>query len=329
MYSFNRFIILVFFLSLLNACASSNPNLSRAEEKVPVKKVHVKLRKYIEKLYSDDAKDRAWAVYNIGKAHKFAVSTVPYLVAMLGDNSIAVMNRNIGKNYTTGSTTTPADEAVRALAKIGQSSVKPLLAVLNESDIEAVLKAIKTLGLLRDNEAIKPLAKFLSHEDKRIRLEAANSLSRYRNPWVADYLLKALQSKSLQVRSTALYAIGKRKNPVTIPTLIKLLDDPDITIRSQVLHILGGFRDERIVKPLLSQLNTSDINFRLEVISALANVRDYRVIEKLIALLRDDDKKIQVAAAESLSQIADVSIGVNYSKWNEWWQNKIKRAAKN
>jgi len=330
MYSLSliRFIIPIFLVLSLGACATSNTGLSTAEDTTPRKKIHKNLQKYIDQLYSDDATERAWAIYNIGKAHKKALNTVPYLVAMLGDNDVAVMNRYIGKNYTLGSTTTPADEAVRALGKIGQASVKPLLNALKNSDKAIVLKAIKALGLVKDSEAIKPLAAFLASDDKRIRLEAANSLSRFRNPWVSEYLLKALKNKDPAIRSTALYAIGKRKNPVTIPTLLTLFNDPDINIRLQVLYIISKFRDERVILPVLKQLDTENTDYRIEVITVLGNIRDYRVIEKLIKLLGEDNKKVRIAAAESLSQIAEVSFGINQAKWKDWWKNKLKRAAK-
>lgn len=323
---FIRFILVTSFVASLTACASSGQRLSDAENKTPINKVYPKIKKYVEQLSSSDAVERAWAVYNIGKSHKHATNVIPYLIAMLGDTEIAIMTRYIGKDYTSGTTTTPANEAVKAIAIIGKVAVKPLLNALNDTNQDVVLKAIKTLGLINDSESIKPLMTFISHKDKRIRLEAANSLSRFKNPWVAEYLLASLKHKDSAIRSTALYALGKLKSPVTVPSLILLLKDKDTAIRSQALYVLSNFRDERVIKPLLSQLQVADTDFRLEVISALGNIRDYRVIEVLIELLKDKNKNVRQASANSLAQIADTSLGVEYAQWKRWWKNKLQRS---
>lgn len=321
-----KFIVLLYSIVLLSACALSSQRLATAEGTTPVATINNKLQKYVEQLYSEDPNERAWAAYNIGKSAKSAMHAVPYLIAVLNDDTTAVMTRFIGKNFTSETTTTTADEAVKALAKIGRASVKPLIAALQDKNKKVVLKAIKTLGLLGDNEAIKPLATFLSNKDRAIRLEAANSLSRYKNPWVADYLLEALKNNDPAIRSTALYALGKRKSPVAIPELLELLNDPDLVIRSQVIYVLSKFRDQRVIEPLIAQSNLNDVSFRVGVISALANIRDYRVIERLLVLLKDKNKAIRVAAAESLAQMTDVDFGVNFSRWKSWWVNKVRRA---
>ncbi len=327
----NRYLKLIFILNiifLLSACSTNSQRLSTAEEKSPVIKVDSKLKKYIQQLYSSEPTERAWAAYNIGKLASLAMHTVAYLIAILNDDATAVMTRYIGKNFTSNTTTTPADEAVKALAKIGRASVKPLIAALKDSDKKVVLKAIKTLGLIRDNESIKPLADFLNYPDIGIRLEAANSLSRFKNPWVADYLLTALKNKDPVVRYAALYALGKLKSPVVIPELIALLKDPDLAIRSQAIYVLSKFRDERIIQPLIEQTKLNDVAYRIDVINALGNIRDYRVIERLLVLLKYNNKEIKFAAAAALAQIADVNFGVNFSKWKNWWKNKLQRSTR-
>jgi len=323
-----KLFLLITVAIFFTACATNSQRLSMAEDKTPVEKIDLKIKKYVDKLYSQDATERAWAAYNIGKSAKVATNTVPYLIAVLNDDETAVMTRYVGRSFTSGTTTTTADEAVKALAKIGSASVKPLTAALKDKNNVVVLKAIKTLGLIKDNESIKPLVAFLNHKDKRIRLEAANSLSKFKNPWIAEYLLTALKNKDPAIRSSALYALGKIKNPVAVPELLALLNDPEPAIQSQVLYVLSNFRDERIIEPLIAQTKLHDVTYRIGVINALGNIRDYRIIECLLALLKDKDRNIQTAAADSLAQISDVNFGVNLTKWQRWWEHKLKRSQK-
>ena len=332
----NRFIKIFLIINIifsLTACSVGSQRLSEAEDKAPISKVNIKLRKHVNQLYSQDATERAWAAYNIGKSAKLAVNTVPYLIAVLGDSDVAVMSRFVGRDYTSAMTTTTANEAVKALAKIGLPAVKPLLQTLKNSDSDVIIKAIKTLGLINSSESIKSLVAFLSNKDKRIRLEAANSLSRFKNPWITDYLLTTLKNNDPAVRATAIYALGKLKSPVAVPDLLALLNDPDPSIRSQVLYILSNFKDQRIIQPLIKHAmvireNTNGIQYRIEVISALGNIRDYRVIEALIVILEDKNKNIKIAAAGALAQIAEVNLGTSPAKWKRWWSNKLKRSRK-
>jgi len=330
MKNLSLFILSISTVLFLTSCATTdNPHLLAAEAKATLGNVEPKIKKYVRQLYSEDVLERTWAVYNLGKLHKDSKDVIPYLIAMLGDTELAVMSRYISKDFTSGSTTTPADEAVKAIAKFGKAAVKPLLVSLKDVNQEVVLRAIKTLGLLTDSESIKPLTTFINHKNKRIRLEAANSLSHFKNPWVSEYLLASLKDKTPEVRSTALYALGKIKSPVTVPSLILLFKDKDAAIRSQVLYTLSNFRDERVIKPLLGQLNVKDERYHLEVISVLGNIRDYRVIKVLIELLKDKNKTVRIASADSLTQIADISLGISYTKWKRWWKNKLQRAQRN
>jgi len=326
-----RIFLLTSFAVSLTACASSSERLANAGNLPPIDKINVKLQKYIYKLSSDDATERAWAVYKIGKSSKIAANTEPYLVALLDDTDEAIMTRYVGKDYSSATTTTTANEAVKALGKIGKSSVEFLLTALKDSNSEVVIMAIKALGTIRDNKSIKPLVLFLNNKNKRIRLEAANSLSRFNNPWITDYLLTTLKNKNPSVRSTALYALGKLKNPAAVPSLLALLNDTDRSIRSQTLYVLSHYRDERIIQPLINEEKKArgkDTNYRIEIIGTLGNIRDYRVIEVLLSILDEPNKNIKIAAAQALAQIADADFGVNPAKWKLWWANKLKRSGK-
>ena len=75
MNQFLRLILLISFAASLTACASSSARLANANNLPPVDKINVKLQKHIEKLSSDDATERAWAVYKIGKSSKIAANT--------------------------------------------------------------------------------------------------------------------------------------------------------------------------------------------------------------------------------------------------------------
>ena len=318
--------IIISLSVFITACASTAQPKPDGDENPSLRNLDIRLDRYIEQLSSADANQRAWAAYKIGKSAKFAMKAIPALVAILNDNATAVMSRNLGQNFTSATSTTPSDEAVKALAKIGRPAVKPLITSLQSNDKTTQLKAIKALGLIKDNDSIKPLVVFLNHSDRRIRLEAANSLSRFNNPWLAEYFLKGLKSNKPEIQATALYAIGKLKNPATVPALIDLLKKKDSVMRSQLLYIVSQFRDERIVKPLIVESRSGTIKERLEVINVLGNVRDYRVIEHLLHLLKDKNKSIRIAAADALVQISGVELGVSVAKWQRWWDNKLKRS---
>lgn len=324
-------IIIIAALSLVS-CGTNTSRLAEVEDKHPKTKINKKIYDDLNTLDSIDAKERAWAAYNIGKARGANHKAVPYLIAILNDVEETTLDRYVGSSFVNSYATTPADEAVKALVKIGSPAVKPLITALESKDKLVVTKSIKALGLIRDKQAIKPLLLKLGDKDAHTRLAAANALGKFKGPWVAGALLTALRHENVHTRASAAYALGNIRDPIALQPLTARLEDSDVSVQSQAAIAITKYGYDRAIPILLKVLKTSRKVDKAELIYNLGSLRDYRVIETLIPLVEANDTAIRQAAVASLQQISGQQIGADKKHWQRWWKNKIKRtreAAKN
>lgn len=153
--------------------------LSYAQPKIPKEKIPSDIpsyvRKRIEMLYSADPIDRGYGAINLGCMGRKAADAIPFLIAILGDNT-TLQWRPIrpGDAYTS-----PCCEAAKALAKIGKPSVEPLIVALKK-DVDWFVrgKAGGALVKLKDPRAIEPLIAALKDEVHHVRDRAAGALKK-------------------------------------------------------------------------------------------------------------------------------------------------------
>ena len=87
--------------------------------------------------------------------------------------------------------------------------------------------------------------------------------------------------------------------------------------------VLGSINNPRIVDALFYCLKDENSNVQYYAIEMLAKIRDFRAIEPLMDKLRDANWNIRIHAAWALEQITGETFGLNYLKWQKWWeQNK-------
>ncbi len=320
-----RFSLFSVILISLAACNATNTRLEQAQDAHPLNKINKKITDDLRDLESTDAKTRAWAAYNIGKASGVNYKAVPYLVAILSDTEETTLDRYVGNNFVNSFATTPADEAVKALVKIGKPALDPLIKALDSKNLVVQQKAIKALGLIRENQAIKPLVVKLGVSEPEIRLAAASALGKFRGPWVADALLSALSDSSAATRASAAYALGYIRDPAAFKPLVKHLADDDVNVQSQVAIAISKYGYDAAIPVFIEALNESNKIDKPELIYNMGTLRDYRIIETLIPLVEENDKAIRAAAVASLRQISGQIIGADRQQWQRWWKNKVER----
>ena len=105
-----------------------------------------------------------------------------------------------------------------------------------------------------------------------------------------------------------------------ISPLISALKDEDWRIRWGAAYALGEIKDPRAVEPLIQALKDDDSNVREKAAWALGWIGDKRAVEPLIQALKDEDSNVRLRAACALREITGKDFGMDYNKWNEWWQ---------
>jgi HEAT repeat protein len=176
------------------------------------------------------------------------------------------------------------------LVKVGETSVIPLITMLNGANERIMWKAATILGEIGDKGAVKPLIALLLDDSK--------------DEWDRGNYVAA--------------ALGKIGDAEAVDLLIELAskhtNDP-LTCRS--VGALGDIGDDRAVEPLIAILEDENtinlVHLRLETCWALGKLRDVRATEPLIKILegsRGNKFGLADAAASALVQLDDDRIGL-------------------
>lgn len=114
------------------------------------------LTKEIEKLSSSNPVQRARAAHNLGEMQNRAKPAIPSLIKIL-DDGISLEWKQQGMPSGSGTRTCPGVEATKALIKIGEPAVEPLIAALkNQTPMRQEIIA-RILGEIKDPRAVEPL----------------------------------------------------------------------------------------------------------------------------------------------------------------------------
>ncbi len=314
---------------LLTGCATNQannyvytPEKSRSEIKHELSKtvIPLQVREKIIRLYHEDPIERAWAAYQLAKIGRGATPAVPYLVALLDDETSVLLSRYLGGGYHSSSDTTPADEAARALAKIGDTANPSLIDATKDKNPNTRRLAAKSLGQIGNIESIPHLIRLLDDEDQRVRATAAIALGNYHHPRAAQIIMDAIPNVNASARADMIYALAQVNDIIVVPFLIQRLPEEEPNVRAAIVHALGKLRDARTLDVLMKSLSDKDPIVRANSVYALGNYYAPRVIEALISTLDDDDTQVREAAVEALAALTGKQYEMDKKKWLLWWE---------
>jgi len=248
------------------------------------------VRKEIEKLYSLSSVKRARAVKSLGEMGVRARPAIAFLIGMLADNS------RIREEFK-DKLALPGDEAGKALAKIGEPAVEPLILALEDEDPSVQKRAAESLRGIGDRRAVEPFIAVLNKGESAARLEAAKGLGQFRDPRAIESLIQALKYDHWDVRKEAVESLKK---------------------------IEGGVG--KAIEFLSMALNEEEAwNIRENITWALGEMEDKRAIETLITALKDEDRSVRKSAAWSLRKITGQNFGQNQAAWEKWYNKQFKK----
>ncbi len=138
--------------------------------------------------------------------------------------------------------------AARALTRIGEPAVTPLIAVLEDEANSPAVRgtAAVTLGQIGHRRAIKPLTEMLGAADTDVRYGAAMGLE--------------------------LFESAAAFGPDTVSKLIAVLADDDARVRLTAADVLGHVGGERATDALVQVLYGNDPDLAARAAFALAKV---------------------------------------------------------
>ena len=183
--------------------------------------------------------------------------------------------------------------------------VEPLLAKLDDADLEVRARAAAALKHFNDPRAVEPLLRKLDDPDVKMRVAAAESLEKLGGAAAVEPLLQKLADPELEVRIAAVKSLGKLCDTRAVEPLLRKLDDPDVKMRVAAAASLGKLGDISAVEGILRKLADPELEVRSEVVESLGQLGDSRAIEPLLSLLEDENEELSVRAGSSIALLGD------------------------
>lgn len=132
-------------------------------------------------------------------------------------------------------------DTVQKIAIYGDEAVKPLLALLNDSDWKIRYRAAETLGIIRSHEPVQELIQTCNDEKDHVRYMAAKSLGIIKDTRAVETLIRLLDDEHQYTRGIAavgLAAIG------------------DTTAKREIEAALGRETDQTVKVKMIQSLKT-------------------------------------------------------------------------
>jgi HEAT repeat protein len=200
------------------------------------------------------------------------------------------------------------DEAYRALAKIGDPTIEPVIAALRDSNSKVREGAAEALARIGEARAVGPLLTALEDGDSYVRKAAAEALAKIGDGRAVEPLITALKDEDRVVRGAAAWALGQMADERAIEPLMTALGDREACVRA-----LGGPDPPKAlarigrpaVEPLIGALRHNDSRVRQGAAEALGLIGDVWAVKPLTKRLRDKDGDVRSAAAEALGHLGD------------------------
>jgi HEAT repeat protein len=317
----------------INQVASSGYTPSKSPQEIQQalsqgKVIPLQVREKIIMLYDPEPLVRASAAYKLGKIGRGAAPAVPYLVELLGDPSPVLLSSYLGGGYHSSFDTSPADEASRALANIGDAASQALIEAAQSENANTRRLAARALGQIGGLNSIPQLIKLLDDQQQNVRAAAAIALGNFHHPRAAQMLMDALPAASASARADMIYALAHINDIISVPFLIERLPNEEPKVRAAIVYTLGKSRDARATRVLLASLSDEDATVRANGVHALGNYYSPEVIEALLTMLDDQVQQVNEAAVEALFMLTGKDYGLDKAKWQQWWQQQ-KQAIQN
>ena len=204
------------------------------------------------------------------------------------------------------SSSTTAQDAAEALARLGPRGLRALAGALADMsmDVEARQWAALALGDSGNEEAaLAPLVAALSYTEARyLPLAAAVALGRLGTVGAAEALAAALADITGVFGSAHAHALRRIGAPA-VPALLQALVAGNAPQRRWAAYVLGWVRDPQAFAPLLAALGDPVAAVRQNAAGALDGLGDARAASALLTLLDDPSPSVRASAAGALGRL--------------------------
>jgi len=196
---------------------------------------------------------------------------------------------------------------VSALVALGQSGLRVVEVMLDDSRWFVARNGIAVLGEVGGETTVGHLTGTLAHEDPRVRRETVLSLAKIGGEDASLLVVGMLNDSDPKVRASAARAASVLKVERAHKPLMNILDEGDEdTVIEQVIRALGQLGDPSAVplikkKAVASFFSKPPMEIRLAALSALGAIGTPHAMSLVEATEADKDPKIRAVVQQILA----------------------------
>ena len=140
---------------------------------------------------------------------------------------------------------TTGKNAAKSIAKLGECAIEPMIAILNDGKMPAVINAIHVLKRIHGGNAVAVLVSALDHRYVEVRRSAAQALIERWNADCAGPLIQALDDPDDVVCFYSAIALGKHAGPEAIDALKRVrrsAQGREFSLYGKTYHLVPALR---------------------------------------------------------------------------------------
>jgi len=187
-----------------------------------------------------------------------------------------------------------------------EKSIQALISQLDGRSWDQAAKALTRIG----EPAVDPLLRALNQNSQWISARASISLSKIGSEEALDGLLSALNNTSLdqRIKRYILQSLGNCKSEPVLDPLIRHLDHEDWSIRCAVLRSLGQIGGARAEAAAIDALRDRERYVVESAITVLGQMKSSRAPTHLIDILEEREGMGRIKISRALAQIGEPAV---------------------
>jgi|GEM_PF-2403484 len=212
------------------------------------------------------------------------------------------------------------------IVKVGTKVLPALTFQLSTENKDIKLRAIKSIGMLKNSSALEKLMELLDCDDTDIRAAVIKSVGEIADPETTVPIIFTLNDESEEVVVAACEALANLKDSSSISALVKTSETNNYIEKSAAIRALGQFDDPRAISAMISGLHEKRHEVRKSSIDALIGLGSKTNVY-FADCLTDNESHVKRTGIMALRQAMAVEYGNNIIKAILDKEYSVKREA--
>ena len=190
--------------------------------------------------------------------------------------------------------------AIQSVRMVTESNIDAILKAVKDTSTPVRRAAIEVLAGVADPRARAAMVQAANDEDPAVRQIALRLVGTMDDISEIEPLVTALSNRDTALRRTAADVLVNQNPDRVVPALVAALKmDP----YGDAARTLGRIGDERAVEPLLATLSGATYVLRQASIEALGALADRRALPAFLHAMNDDTSGVREAAVKALDRL--------------------------